>query len=467
LATAILERFLADNEPLAGDLLESARTRSHAWLWRQVLLAVLARTVAEIRDHKRTRAEALLVGTAMLALLGFHAVVGASLINRMRLMYDPQAIGAGTGHLQGWHGFGAAAGFVVAIAIGRVIGRFHREHRVAAAFVFSASAVTASFANLILFVPETTLQPAFMPPNAGVQIVEAMLFIAGLFIGISTSPTQIRSNRTAVIALVTAVAVSPAAQAQSSDQRTFDVASIKPNITHKGPGSLAAPQPGGRYVGIGVTLRRLINDAYDPFDILGGPDWVGTERFDVNARAEGEPNPSAIRRMLRPLLADRFKLEVHTELREMSVFEMRLARTDGRLGSGLTQSDTKCAEEARNFFPGAMGFPPPCGDYRLGAGAFVGRGLTMAALAGMLGGRVGRPVIDRTGLAAAFDVDMKWTSDVGLQPMPPDAAGASTLSADGLTLFTALREQLGLRLDPGRAPVEVLVIDRAEPPTPD
>ena len=270
----------------------------------------------------------------------------------------------------------------------------------------------------------------------------------------------------AAIVFVVVAALSAETHAQRVTGRTFDVASIKRNVSNTVRGSgMAAPQPGGRFVGVGVTLRRLIGEAYD-MDVDGGPDWIASDRFDVNATAEGNPTATQIRLMLRPLLADRFKLKVHTEAREMPVFEMRLVRDDGRLGSGLKQSDARCAEEARNFFPGQLGFPPPCGDYRLGAGAFVARGLTLTGLAQMLSGITDRPVINRTGRDEAFDIEMKWSSDIGLG-IPRDAAGADTLRADGLTLFTALREQLGLRLDSRRAAVEVLVVDHAEPPTPD
>jgi uncharacterized protein (TIGR03435 family) len=468
LAVAILEWFLPDNEPLTGDLLEAARTRSHAWLWWQILVVVAMRTFAEICERTRMTTEAVLVSTAMLGLLGFHAVVGASLINRIWLMYDPDAIMAThTSRYHGWRAAGVIVAFLCAIAVGRVIGRFHREHRIAAAVVFSASAVAAAIVNLYLFVPQNVLQPAFMPPGAALQIVESMLFIAGLFIGIATSPAQIRSRAMAAIVFVVAAAPPAETHAQSVTERTFDVASIKRNVSNTVRGSgLSAPQPGGRYIGIGVTLRRLIGDAYD-MDVYNGPDWMASDRFDVNATAEGNPTATQIRLMLRPLLADRFKLKVHTEAREMPVFEMRLARDDGRLGSGLKQSDATCAEEARNFFPGRLGFPPPCGDYRLGAGAFVARGLTLTGLAQLLRGITDRPVINRTGRDEAFDIEMKWSSDSGLTGIPRDAAGANTLTADGLTLFTALREQLGLRLDSSRAAVEVLVVDHAEPPTPD
>ena len=247
----------------------------------------------------------------------------------------------------------------------------------------------------------------------------------------------------------------------------FEVASIRRNVTANQPGSgLAGAQPGGRFIGIGVTLRRLVGDANDGQRVEGGPSWVDTDRFDINARAEGARSPAEIARMLRTLLADRFKLVVHTETREMPVYTLTRARAD-RLGPKLRQSDAKCAEEARNFFPGALGFPPPCGDFRLGAGALTARGMSMAALARLLGGRADRFGVDRTGLEGVFDLELEWSSDLGLRQAPPGSAGAGALTADGLSLFTAVQEQLGLRLEPGRGPVDVVVIDRAEPPTPD
>lgn len=194
LAVFILDYFLAGDEPLTGDLLEAARTRSRCWFWGQVLLAVVIRALSAIRGHTRVTVETVLVGTAMLALLAFHAVVAASLVNRLWLMSHTETIAAGVGRYEGWHTVAAMVAFLVAIAVGRAIGRFHREHRLAAAGLSSVSAVAAAFVNLSLFVPQSPIQPAFMPPGAEVQIVESMLFIAGLFIGIATSPGQIRSS---------------------------------------------------------------------------------------------------------------------------------------------------------------------------------------------------------------------------------------------------------------------------------
>jgi uncharacterized protein (TIGR03435 family) len=113
---------------------------------------------------------------------------------------------------------------------------------------------------------------------------------------------------------------------------------------------LSAPQPGGRYVALGVTLRRLAGDAYG-LDVLGGPAWVDSERFDVNAKAEGEPAPAQIRAMLRPLLADRFNLAVHTETREMPVYTLAVVRSDRRPGEKLRQSDPSAPPRRRNIFP--------------------------------------------------------------------------------------------------------------------
>jgi uncharacterized protein (TIGR03435 family) len=272
--------------------------------------------------------------------------------------------------------------------------------------------------------------------------------------------------RTAVFRLSIVVgALAGAVIAGAQTPETFDVVSIRRNP--RAERGLAGPQPGGRFIGIGVTLSRLVAEAYsDGFDVSGGPPWATKDRFDVNARADGNPNGLQIRRMLLPMLADRFKLVVHTETREMPVFTLTLARADGRLGPKLQRSDAKCADEASNFFPGTTpGFPPPCGDYRLGARALTARGMTMSALARLLAGRAGRPGLDRTGLDGFYDLELEWSSDLGLRPMPPDAAGAGELKADGLSLFTALQDQLGLKLESGRGPVPVIVIDSAEPPT--
>ena len=271
---------------------------------------------------------------------------------------------------------------------------------------------------------------------------------------------------TAISVICSALLVGPGLLAQT--QPAFEVASIRRNLTsNQQGGGLAAPQPGGRFIAIGATLRKLVAGAYNGLRVDGGPAWIDTDRFDVNARADGERSPAEIALMLQALLADRFKLTVHTETHEMPVYVLTAARTDRRLGPKLHESDATCAKDARNFLPGGvLGSSPACGDFRLGARALTARGMTMPRLAGLLRDRVGRPVLDRTGLESTYDLEIEWSNDLGLRQAPPGSAGAAELTPDGVSLFTALQEQLGLRLQPSRGPVDVLVVDRAEPPTP-
>ena len=519
LALALLVWSVPDNEPLTGDLIEASRDRSAGWFWRQVLFVILARATVGIRTEPRPTIQALLVALALLAILGFHAVVAANLLGHLLVLNDVTWLEV-TGRYQHWQLPSTLLSFTAALLIGRIVGGFHREHRIAAVLAFSTSATAGAFFNLYFFVPRMLLQPLL--PRAELQTMVAMVFVAGLLAG-SASRRNVAKTfrkternvaktfrktgrnvartfrettsimRTAAFLISCALgaaglgaslsamrpetpasvaaAADPSAllQAPAERQETFEVASIRRNVSNNQVGSgLAAPQPGGRFIALGATLRRLVADAYGDtgaFDVIGGPAWAGTDRFDVNARAEGERSPADIRRMLRSLLADRFKLVVHTERREMPVYTLTLARTDRRLGTKLRRSDPKCAEEARNYFAGATGFPPPCGDFRLGARALSARGMSMDALARLLGGRAGRPGLDATGLDGVYDLELEWSSDLGLQQAPRGAAGAAELSADGLSLFTALQEQLGLKLEPTRGSVGVLVIDSAEPPT--
>lgn len=265
---------------------------------------------------------------------------------------------------------------------------------------------------------------------------------------------------------VAALAVLPTLLMAQQAPPAFDVASIKRNLTFDGPGpGLAAAQPGGRYLAMGATLRRLVGDAYEVYEVIGGPQWADSHRFDINASAGRDAGSAEIQQMLRRLLMDRFRLEVHTEQQEREAFALVPVRP-GSLGSRLQRSDAKCAAEAEAYLPTmAMGFPPPCGDFRMSARSLTARGMTMPRLARLLERSVGRPVLDQTGTSGAYDLEVEWSSDLGLRLPPPDSAGARTLAADGVSLFTALQEQLGLRLQSTRGRVTVMVIDRAEPPS--
>ena len=185
LAIALLDRFIP-NEALKGDLVEQSGERSRAWLWHQVALAIVDHAVTCFRTAPRLTTEAMLVATAMLALIGFNAVVVANLLSQLFLLNDADWI-LHSGRYAGRQIYATAPLFVAAVLSGRAIGAFHREHRVWAILGCGLSASTAAFVNFYLFVPTVPLQP-FIPSPAQ-QTVVALLFAGGLFIGISSRST--------------------------------------------------------------------------------------------------------------------------------------------------------------------------------------------------------------------------------------------------------------------------------------
>jgi hypothetical protein len=189
----ILDRILPD-EPLAGDLLEAAATRSRLWLCAQIALAVLFRAGSAFHTHKRMTIEAILLTGAMLLLLGFYAVVVATLLGRA-LALDQSWAGA-TGRYAAWQFFATAPSFVIAVGIGRAIARLHPDHRVAAIVAFAASAAAAAFLNLYLFVTDAMIQP--FVPYAFTQSAVSAVFIAGLFFGFGRVGAR-QSSRVAAV----------------------------------------------------------------------------------------------------------------------------------------------------------------------------------------------------------------------------------------------------------------------------
>jgi uncharacterized protein (TIGR03435 family) len=291
------------------------------------------------------------------------------------------------------------------------------------------------------------------------------------------------------VVVVTALAIGVSgpialrAQVQSSGRRpTFEVASVKRN-TSDDRRSFGV-QPGGRLVVRNVALKDLIAAAYGMADIpalipdriLGGPDWIGSERYNIDAKASTEFHfapggpPKDMLLMLRSLLEERFKLVAHRETREMPIFELVVAREDGRLGPGLHKSSIDCDA----LFAAAQGGvpppprqpnePPPC---RLmgGPARTIASAVTMQQLAANLSNHLERFVIDKTGLTDRFDFNLGWTPDRLPTTAPPP--GIPPVDPNGPTLVTALQEQLGLKVKPAKGPVDVLVIDSVEHPTPD
>jgi uncharacterized protein (TIGR03435 family) len=245
----------------------------------------------------------------------------------------------------------------------------------------------------------------------------------------------------------------------------FDVATIKlsgpPGVTYTIGGVSYAPKsfhfmPGGGLQTTGATLKDLIVLAYDvlPNQTQGGPPWAAVDRYDVTAKVtEGEGDPAAltdperkkwterIRLRTRALLASRFNLTVHKETRELAIYELHVDK-NGPKADALKEST---ATLGTSFLGNQI----------------IARGGDMHDLALLLTSQVQEPVVDKTGLTGRYDFMLRWSSDQ-LSPVP----GTPTGNADTLpSVFTALRDQLGLRLYSTRGPVEVLVIDRAERPS--
>jgi len=260
------------------------------------------------------------------------------------------------------------------------------------------------------------------------------------------------------VGMLTAQGRPVSAQSESA----FEVASIKrsaPDAT----GGVAAPQPGGRYVMLNGPVRILINLAYPSptSEIVNAPDWVATETYDVTAVAGREVSYEQTQAMMRTLLADRFKLVAHYDKREQTTYNLTVARPDRRLGPQLRPITVDC-DKAPPQPPPRTGPVPPCVIRQFPRGTVESGAMTMEALATTLTGLMGRVVTDRTRLAGDYAVKLQFT------PQRLDASAIPPSGADSVpSLFTALEEQLGLKLEPTRSLVEVLVIDSVERPTPD
>jgi len=256
---------------------------------------------------------------------------------------------------------------------------------------------------------------------------------------------------------------------QAPPPPAFEVASVKANKSGPDSAQRAGLQPGERVTMTNVTLRTLIQIAYPGMsEIVGGPGWVGSgpagDRFDVNAKADAPASREQLQSMLRTLLADRFKLAIHTESRDEPVFALVFARSDHRLGRNLRPAATDCAA----LRAAAAGSAEPCGIRTFATALMTGRmsvrGLGLDQIVGVLSRDAGRKVVDKTGLTGAFDCELTWTPQAFLQ-RPFDRERFPSIDADGPSIFTAVQEQLGLKLEAARGAVDVLVIDHVERPT--
>lgn len=258
--------------------------------------------------------------------------------------------------------------------------------------------------------------------------------------------------------MVAAAAQPVAAQTAPAGSPTFEVNTIKAD--RSGSSGVHSHFNNGQFTATGMTLKDLVG--YSAFGIpeariTGGPKWIGEERFDIAAKTDAattqrmeaashEERLTEFRAMVQQMLEDRFKLAFHWETREMPVYALVVAKK-----GPLLHETAKPQAGTRNFTHN---------------GQLTGEGITMDDLAGTLtqemSDELGRVVVNQTGIKGRYDVTLKWT------PESDAASGTKTNGTEADTpppIFTAIQEQLGLKLEPSKGPIKVLVIDRVELPT--
>jgi uncharacterized protein (TIGR03435 family) len=307
-------------------------------------------------------------------------------------------------------------------------------------------------------------------------------------LGQSRPPVRAGLGPGVVTVAVLLVAAAYGLFGQSEAHPAFAVASIKQNASNWSDRTQhpmgVRYQPGGRLTAINASLMLLIQFAYADHDramlghsqpllaeVVGGPAWIDSLGYDIEAKPEGATDPKHAWLMLQTLLADRFKLALHRETRDLPVYDLTAAKSGLKLPA---PKDVDCV----SFPPGATPQHVPgkvdCGYVPLlmeaGRLRMEGSKVHMADLIRELTMATGRPVLDKTGFTGEFDLNLSFAPDDALMGLPgnrgPDDSGGARLPAgrDLTNLFAALEEQLGLKLTPAKGPVEVLVIDHAERP---
>jgi len=254
--------------------------------------------------------------------------------------------------------------------------------------------------------------------------------------------------------------------------QTFDVVSVHQNTSGTTQGNTSFTQGGVTFTN--TQLRPIIQFAYgisQPARLIGVPDWANSERFDIVARGTIRTLDER-RAMLQALLADRFKLTAHMEQRRLPMYSLVLARADKRLGPDLKPSSTDCTARTGDGQRSGGDAPPAapvnpladllrCGLRPGGPGEVNIVGIPLSLVSAFLSITQGRPVVDATGLKGAYDIHLSWAPD----PIPGRAADPNAAVDSRANIFTALQEQLGLKLEPGTQPEDVLVIDSVSHPT--
>jgi uncharacterized protein (TIGR03435 family) len=299
-----------------------------------------------------------------------------------------------------------------------------------------------------------------------------------------------------IVLAIAVVAIPMLCQAPAEGKAQFEVASVKvhpPPITMVG-----ISNRGGRFIVTGFSLKMLVGRGYGVPDlkIVGAPAWADSERYDIEAKAPGDTAPGPVQPMIQALLADRFQLKVHKETRDLPVYELTVPKNGSKMKLSADQTPPAPLagrgpgpEAGPGGIPGARGplGPSPGGPgggpgpfdagprprgamgFATNQGHFVfeGSAIPVSALVNALQQRVDRPIVDKTGLNGLFDIRLEWAPGAESPPLPftqnPDAPPPPPV--EGPSVFTAIQEQLGLKLESAKGPAEVIVIDSAQKPS--
>ncbi len=328
------------------------------------------------------------------------------------------------------------------------------------------SLTTSRFILRISCCRDIVIPKSFRKPTPEKSIVPIMIegtgrnlhFIGKLLLFVAASPAVTSSAQTAVLPSVSAP---PRPVNAAAAPPVFEVATVK--LNKSGSSGSHSSLDNGRFTASNILLKNLIQyQAYGIPEprILGGPKWLNSDRFDIEAKADSsiadqlrtlgrDQRRLLTQAMFQQLLADRFKLTVHWETRELPVYALVVTKNRSSLHESK-ESDGNSHTSTGN-------------------GQFTARGVTMVEMAQTLtqelSRELGRVVIDKTGVAGRYDVALKWTPDTGTAPINIGTEGTAPPPDSGPSIFTAIQEQLGLKLESTRGPVQVLVIDHVEMPS--
>jgi uncharacterized protein (TIGR03435 family) len=302
------------------------------------------------------------------------------------------------------------------------------------------------------------------------HVVQKLNFSRGPLLLVAVSMAIVAPNMLGQANVLPGGTSPAAATAGTTDVKvpTFDVVSVKQDKSVSGMIRVMTKPDG--YSATNISLKMLLQAAYGIREdlISGAPSWADSARYDIDAKVAGPDvdtlkklSPEQRRSMLQPMLAERFKLVVHTETKQLPVYELVVAKGGSKLKEA-TPGDTYA-----NGIKGPDGVGRG-GMMRVGPGQLTAQGVPMSSMVNMLSQQLHHTVIDKTGLTGKYDLELNWTPDQGSDPMFKGADSSQHDSApdsSGPSIFTALQEQLGLKLQSTKGPVETLVIDHVEMPS--